>query len=178
MAQPAPFGPSAAPRAPTPSPGSAAHYRVAMELGLDGYAPLDEQYRQAHMPSPGAFVRMPHGGHQPHPEHHTVPMQHHRPGAQQPQAGQFGILAPTPVPVPMPLDHQNAAQQAFAAQILGQDTGERSTGPLNGRIVVDPPDLQAWRQRLFDVDDMIILTHDEYGYSLLHLCTTVVSVSV
>lgn len=37
-----------------------------------------------------------------------------------------------------------------------------SGGPLNGfRFVPDPPDLQAWRERLFNVDDTITLTEEQ-----------------
>jgi hypothetical protein len=32
----------------------------------------------------------------------------------------------------------------------------------HGRIVVDPPDLQAWREKLFNVDDMIVLTDEQH----------------
>lgn len=39
---------------------------------------------------------------------------------------------------------------------------QRPHGQLVSRIVVDPPDLQAWREKLFNVDDTIILTNDQY----------------
>lgn len=37
------------------------------------------------------------------------------------------------------------------------------------RLVVDPPDLQAWRQKLFDVDDLIILTHEQFETYFPHV---------
>ncbi|OTA00710.1 hypothetical protein A9Z42_0009750 [Trichoderma parareesei] len=37
------------------------------------------------------------------------------------------------------------------------------------KLVVDPPDLQAWRQRLFDVDDLIILTHEQFETYFPHI---------
>lgn len=173
MAAPGPFvsgGSNGAGAPPGQAQAQAHHYRVALELGLDAYPPLDDAYRQPHMHESEAFGRMQQQQQQQQQQHHhvpqhghqqhTVPNQHHRLNTQ--QTGQFGILAPTPVPVPVPVaveHHQNA--DAFAPHAMGQDTGERSTGPLNGRIVVDPPDLQTWREKLFNVDDTIVLTHEE-----------------
>lgn len=37
------------------------------------------------------------------------------------------------------------------------------------KLVVDPPDLQAWRQKLFDVDDLIILTHEQFETYFPHV---------
>jgi hypothetical protein len=43
----------------------------------------------------------------------------------------------------------------------------RGHGPLeNMRLVVDPPNLHEWRQRLFDVNETITMTEDEYACSL------------
>lgn len=48
------------------------------------------------------------------------------------------------------------------AQPTGPDSSEhRPHGQLVNRIVVDPPDLEAWREKLFNVDDTIILTNDQ-----------------
>ncbi|KAG9255025.1 uncharacterized protein F5Z01DRAFT_620901 [Emericellopsis atlantica] len=45
---------------------------------------------------------------------------------------------------------------------------------LNGpghdpRIVVDPPDLAAWRDKLFNVDDLIVLTDDQFETYFPHI---------
>lgn len=57
--------------------------------------------------------------------------------------GQFGILAPDD----------------------GIDGGTgpivQTGGKLPVRMVVAPPDLQAWREKLFHVDDVIVLTQEE-----------------
>jgi hypothetical protein len=37
------------------------------------------------------------------------------------------------------------------------------------KLVVDPPDLQAWRQKLFDVDGLIILTHEQFETYFPHI---------
>jgi len=41
----------------------------------------------------------------------------------------------------------------------GKDVG----GHLQTKIVVDPPNLDEWRQKLFDVNEMIILSEDQYA---------------
>ena len=74
--------------------------------------------------------------------------------------GQFGILAPATMP-----------QEPSFASGEGVDLGsvgaaERSShggggGALSGRIVAEPPDLEAWREKLFNVDDMIVLTNEQ-----------------
>lgn len=46
-------------------------------------------------------------------------------------------------------------------QNQGQEV-ERSNGQLSGKLVADPPDLEAWREKLFNVDETILLTHEEY----------------
>lgn len=33
----------------------------------------------------------------------------------------------------------------------------------NLKMVPDPPNLEQWRKRLFDLDDTVTMTEDEYG---------------
>lgn len=37
------------------------------------------------------------------------------------------------------------------------------SGEKKFKIVPNPPDLEAWRQKLFDVNEMITLSEDEYA---------------
>ncbi|UKZ78015.1 hypothetical protein TrVFT333_005749 [Trichoderma virens FT-333] len=37
------------------------------------------------------------------------------------------------------------------------------------KLAIDPPDLQAWRERLFHVDDVIILTHEQFETYFPHI---------
>ncbi len=41
----------------------------------------------------------------------------------------------------------------------------KSNGHLSTKIVVDPPNLAEWRQKLFNVDDIITLSEEEYVVS-------------
>jgi hypothetical protein len=69
--------------------------------------------------------------------------------------GQFGILAPTAAPLMKESFH--ASQQGQGQQ---QEVQE-SNGQMSIKIVVDPPDLELWRDKLFNVDNMIVLTHEQ-----------------
>jgi hypothetical protein len=44
---------------------------------------------------------------------------------------------------------------------------QRPHGQLVYKIVFDPPNMQAWREKLFNVDDTITLTNDECALSKL-----------
>lgn len=97
--------------------------------------------------------------------HDKSPQQNHimppPPQQQQQQNGQFGILAPTQMPAAASaIPHTNVS---FANQTpdaaAGADTSHGKK--LVTKLVVDPPDLQAWREKLFNVDDTIALTQEE-----------------
>jgi glutathione S-transferase len=45
----------------------------------------------------------------------------------------------------------------------------RPHGQLINRIVLDPPDLDAWRQRLFAVDETIVLTNEQFETYFPHI---------
>lgn len=135
-------------------------FRLDIGVGLDGYPGLDEAYRQ----SPNAsFRRMPMQSHQ-----HGVTQG--APASAQPAGGgQFGILAPTTMPSGIVDGHLDGTRQVSFAMDGGNPdlqeglhTGEKTQGKLPGKIVVDPPDLQTWREKLFNVDDMIVLTDEQY----------------
>jgi hypothetical protein len=74
-------------------------------------------------------------------------------------SGQFGILAPATIPESV------EAQPAIGAsntQSHGHEQQvKRSNGQLSTKIVIDPPNLEEWRNKLFNVDETIVLTHEE-----------------
>lgn len=74
------------------------------------------------------------------------------------------VLAPTAAPVPPPAPRQvkrrNVVQEAPSQPA---DDGTFSTSNFEGlKLIPNPPNLKQWRQRLFDVDMLILLTEDEY----------------
>lgn len=97
----------------------------------------------------------------------TVPVNGHDKSPQQnhvmpppQQSGQFGILAPTQMPAAASaIPHTN---MSFANQAPDADAGDASRGKkLVSKLVIDPPDLQAWREKLFNVDETIALTQEQ-----------------
>jgi hypothetical protein len=159
-------------------------YRVALDLGLEysaaAAAALEEpSAAYHHHPHHGHAHHGGHAGRQPQPMQHDTagkfgtlapqtPQGQHQQQQQQrspaapggdgerPQGGgggQFGILAPAALP--------QGPFEGDGGQNLGDHNAERSHGPLSGKIVVDPPDLQAWREKLFHVDEMIVLTNEQ-----------------
>jgi glutathione S-transferase len=79
---------------------------------------------------------------------------------QQHGSAQFGILTTTPA------QHGSIARLHQDEDIFGtsapDDGDQTSNGHLPTAIVVDPPNLEEWRQKLFNVDELIILSEDEY----------------
>lgn len=93
--------------------------------------------------------------------HHTGIALHQQHGG-----GQFGILTPGP-----PLPSQPAYRHDSIARLQHeQDSFQTPENPHgtnvgghieNAKLVSNPPNLQEWRQKLFDVDEIITLTEDE-----------------
>ena len=99
---------------------------------------------------------------------HTVPPRRRQNQAAK-QGGQFGVLTPHAQQVP-----QHSYLQHDAVERIQQENGLlQLPGPLNAeekkdghftnmKSIPNPPNLQAWRERLFHVDETITLTEDEY----------------
>ena len=87
------------------------------------------------------------------------------------QGGQFGVLTPTPHAQQL---SQHSYLQHDAVERIQHENGlSHLPGSLSGeekkdghfsnmKAIPNPPNLQAWRERLFDVDETITLTEDEY----------------
>jgi glutathione S-transferase len=73
-------------------------------------------------------------------------------------AGQFGILTTGPI------QHNSIGRLQQEEDIFGSPDGadQKSNGHLSTKLVVDPPNLDEWRQKLFDVNDVITLSEEEY----------------
>ena len=94
--------------------------------------------------------------------------------------GQFGILTPTTVPshgavVRIQQEEEDdgyaAATQGSVEAAGGDGPGQqaRSNSQLSTKIVVNPPNLRDWREKLFNVDEMIILSHEEFETYFPHI---------
>lgn len=112
-------------------------FRLDIGVGIDGDAGPDDDYR----PSPDAS-----SGRAPAQGQHGAAA-----------GGQFGILAPPTMLSGAMEGHSDGARHvSFAAD--SHETQRKRPG----KIVVDPPDLRAWREKLFNVDAMIVLTDEQY----------------
>lgn len=83
------------------------------------------------------------------------------------RAGQFGILTPHPQLPNQPQIHHEALgrlqNEIDLRPVAVQDGGTTEGHFGNMKAVPNPPLLDAWRKKLFDVEDTITLTEEEYG---------------
>ncbi|KAI0387289.1 hypothetical protein F5Y04DRAFT_239857 [Hypomontagnella monticulosa] len=134
----------------------------------DGF---DREPNHAHM--------LQHSHNQSTSDIHRTPLQHHAslpppPHSAPPAHGQFGILTHNAMAQPNAIsqiqqDEDMFAQPGQVASSGPEGSEHRPHGQLVNRIVVDPPDLQAWREKLFNVDDTIILTNDQFETYFPHI---------
>jgi hypothetical protein len=59
--------------------------------------------------------------------------------------------------------HPHSDGYSVAAEFSKHDGGLKDM-----KLVADPPDLEYWREKLFNVDEMITLTEDQYVYAVTH----------
>ncbi|KAK2001763.1 glutathione S-transferase domain-containing protein [Colletotrichum falcatum] len=89
------------------------------------------------------------------------------------QHGQFGILAPGPA-IPDPsaagMEESLIGPSGFVPIDGTTAPGWRPHGSLlSSKWVIDPPNLEQWRQKLFDADGLIILTHEQFEAYFPHV---------
>jgi glutathione S-transferase len=123
--------------------------------------------RVAHHPPPHHLVQ-----HQHHQQQHPQPIQPSQTQHQQVQHQQYTLPVHHQV---LPVQQQSHPITATQVQHVDSQTYlEVNTEPepqqfevkpddhLKGlKLVSDPPDLDTWRQRLFNVDDMIVVSEEE-----------------
>lgn len=127
-------------------------HALAAQGGLDltGLDDNDPVFHQHSFQSPHPFDRNHGHGqlHMPNDGPHT-PQQHVN--------GQYGML--TAGPIQHSAINRLQEEDIFGAAPDGGD--QKSNGHLSTKIVVDPANLAEWRQKLFNVDEMITLSEDE-----------------
>lgn len=130
--------------------------------GLDDNDPVFHQDLRLQDPNghafqtPNPFERSNHVGHRPmHIQNNGSP---HTPQQQLNNGGQFGILTTNPI------QHNSIGRLQQEEDLFASPDGadQKSNGHLSTKIVVDPPNLAEWRQKLFNVDEMITLSEEEY----------------
>ncbi|KAI9788761.1 MAG: hypothetical protein M1833_002890 [Piccolia ochrophora] len=86
--------------------------------------------------------------------------------------GQFGVLTPG-----APLTNQTPSHHDAISRLQQEDDPFLTPGDLGkseihldpSKIVPEPPNLQEWRQKLFDVNDTITLSEEEYQTYFPHV---------
>jgi glutathione S-transferase len=90
---------------------------------------------------------------------------------------QYGMLTPNPMAI-VPNTTIAKLQQGeeyitssgpLASPSTPESNESRPHGQLVYKIVANPPDLHAWREKLFNVDNTIILTNDEFETYFPHI---------
>lgn len=67
-----------------------------------------------------------------------------------------------PPPQPIPIHQISPPQQSQVEPPVRDGDEAPPSGQFKGlKLVAEPPDLEAWRRRLFDVDDIITLNEEE-----------------
>lgn len=107
-----------------------------------------------------------------------------RPAQQQQQQ----LPPPLPLPPPtrtepqqlaahffQPQIQQQAQREALAPALEAEEAPSSKHGQFEGlKLIANPPDLEAWRQKLFDVDGYITLNEEEYAIQsyagVIHAC--------
>ncbi|KFZ01207.1 hypothetical protein V501_10139 [Pseudogymnoascus sp. VKM F-4519 (FW-2642)] len=76
-----------------------------------------------------------------------------------------------PFLTPTHLQHNAIAKLQEDEDIFGSPGGsdQKSNGHLSTRVVADPPNIAEWRKKLFDVDEMITLSQDQFETYFAHV---------
>ncbi|KAH5337077.1 hypothetical protein HBI50_016600 [Parastagonospora nodorum] len=153
------------------------HHQYALS-GAPQPAPHTLQYQHHALPgSPVQYAAFPGYQHASSPRYGPVQqlqgspqLAHHQPLPRPPPvraAPQQPIVQPFQLPVQQHA-HADTAVQAQGAD--ADDAPASNHGQFHGlRLIPDPPDLEAWRQKLFDVDEMITLNEDEFKIYFPHI---------
>ncbi|KAK4071216.1 uncharacterized protein Triagg1_6247 [Trichoderma aggressivum f. europaeum] len=130
-----------------------------------------QHHQQSHQQQHPRHLPVAPGLHQSYHHPHPHPQQRQAP------AGQFGILMPTPRSAAEPEDNTSSLRNPgpihdYHRHQIEPPPPTATPAPYKlsqAKLVIDPPDLQAWRERLFQVDDLIILTHEQFETYFPHI---------
>ncbi|KAE9981170.1 hypothetical protein EG328_011846 [Venturia inaequalis] len=128
------------------------------------------QVQLAHHPSPPHLLQQQQNQHHQHAQH--PPVQHHQQQQQFVSVHNPGIAIQHQQPIaPAQVDRSKPQLQLEVnAQPEQSQYEHKPNAHLEGlKLVADPPELELWRQKLFDVDDMTVVSEDEYDAQELSL---------
>ncbi|KAK5634743.1 hypothetical protein RRF57_010456 [Xylaria bambusicola] len=161
------------PNALSSTPGAHSDFGRAHHSSHDGF-----DRDQPPPPPPSARIHRHSSSSQSQPPrpHHTSPssLPPHSGPSSQPQ---FGLTPPSiPTSQPSTISQISSREAVFGPRprpssvvTIPEPPAERPHGQLVNRIVIDPPNLETWRDKLFHVGDMITLTNDEFETYFPHI---------
>ncbi|KAL4945407.1 hypothetical protein BDV06DRAFT_231014 [Aspergillus oleicola] len=104
---------------------------------------------------------------QQHAHSHVHPTQHQHQQTERPL--QHGDMYGTLMPIPsLPADQSHPHPQSNPAN--ESIFSSKGNGYLRDiASIIDPPDLEAWRERLFNLDEMIVMSEEDFRTYLPHI---------
>ncbi|KAK9418514.1 putative GST N-terminal domain-containing protein [Seiridium unicorne] len=105
----------------------------------------------------------------PPPPPHSAPPTHGAPGTRAPPFGVVTAAPLTPTTSRLQQEEDFSNVSANGTPVAPESAENRPHGQLVNRIVVDPPNLEAWRNKLFNVDEMILLSNEEFETYFPHI---------
>ncbi|TAQ87910.1 hypothetical protein B7494_g3753 [Chlorociboria aeruginascens] len=138
----------------------------SLDLGLDDNDPVFHQDLRLQDPNGHAFQSPnPFDRNNGHRSMHVQTTESPHTPQQHNGGGQFGILTTGPI------QHNSIGRLHQEEDLFGTPEGsdQKSNGHLSTKIVVDPPNLAEWRQKLFNVDEMITLSAEEFETYFPHV---------
>ncbi|CAG8953500.1 hypothetical protein HYFRA_00010250 [Hymenoscyphus fraxineus] len=138
-----------------------AHHALTSQPGLDLSGLDGTQYQSLHIDDPNGHAFDPN----PYEQRHQNPHDSSHVSEQHDNNATYSLLNQ--------LSH-NAIGPIQTADLFGSNSIPEGVVPSsnvhdNTNFVANPPNLAAWRQRLFDVDQMITLSQEEYNTYFPHV---------
>ena len=138
------------------------HHSLASQAGLDHLSALEDNsavfHQNLQLQGPNDHNYPPSNPFDRSHGHRSMQIQSHgSPHTPQQHGGQFGMLTANPI------SHNSISRLQQEDDIFGPPVGadQKSNGHLSTKIVTDPPNLEEWRQKLFDVNETITLSEEQ-----------------
>ncbi|CAO2650718.1 Nn.00g020100.m01.CDS01 [Neocucurbitaria sp. VM-36] len=149
---------------PPQPPAHAIHFEQHGLPTSAQFPPFPSSYQHAASPRFALTNPLPASGSAQQQFHASQPLPPPRPTQQLP-------LPLPPQPIQQHVEQVQSSQVQGQAQVHeGDDVPSTGHGQFQGlKLIADPPDLEEWREKLFNVDDTITLTEEEFQTYFPHI---------
>ncbi|KAF3043259.1 hypothetical protein E8E12_010063 [Didymella heteroderae] len=153
-----------------PLPPHALHYEQQF-APQQQYAPQSyQQIQQVHHPQHHAHVTSPPFGLTPGPAHQIHTPHAHTPIHTTPRIAQRPLQTAQQTPIQQSPQQQQYSSPLESVAGPSDETTLANHGQFKGlKLIPNPPNLEEWRQRLFDVDEIITLTEEQFQTYFPHI---------